>query len=271
MYVEGFDLITKAITCLRHRVRNTVVTLALTTMLLPFSLFADSTMLEQAVKVYYAGRIDHAIAMIRPLAESGDADAQYLLGNILNGLVKVGKYADRNEPLRWYQAAAAQDLPKAAFAAGVVYYNIWVATGDAENARQAERYYRQAVDLGDDRARDSLDKLLGQIKTVNKTPSLTYTNESFASTAKSRTVGDEQVSAGERNVGKSEPMAELIANNARIESLIKQLDKNNELSMDSLTTLLSANLPKDNLISELMKLLQTVREATELSSAPGSN
>jgi hypothetical protein len=47
--------------------------------------------MDEAVKRYYAGFPEEAISMIKPLALSGNVDAQYLLGNILYSLSKEGK------------------------------------------------------------------------------------------------------------------------------------------------------------------------------------
>ena len=54
-----------------------------------FSVAADTKTIDEAVKRYYAGFPDEAISMMKPLALSGDVNAQYLLGNILYGLSKT--------------------------------------------------------------------------------------------------------------------------------------------------------------------------------------
>ena len=48
--------------------------------------------LNKAVQLYYEGKPEEAISAIRSLAEAGDAEAQYTLGNILYGLAEANKH-----------------------------------------------------------------------------------------------------------------------------------------------------------------------------------
>jgi hypothetical protein len=144
-------------------------------------LFASSADIDSAVGKYAAGHPDQAIEILRPLAASGNAEAQYLLGNIIYAL-SATTAADSGDAVTWYKMAAAQDSAEASYALGVIYANQWLTSQDPQHARLAEIYYQKAADLGYEQA---LGPLM-QIATQNRTgkpasKSLTYTNSSFSS------------------------------------------------------------------------------------------
>lgn len=74
--------------------------------------FAQS--IQAASEAYFNGDYAVAVAEARPLAESGDPDAQYILGSLYyDGL---GVPEDRREAARWHRLAAEQNHPHAQFA-----------------------------------------------------------------------------------------------------------------------------------------------------------
>lgn len=72
--------------------------------------FADAT------RVYDTGDYAQAVKLYRPLAEKGNADAQYVLGM----MYRAGRGVERNnnEAKKWYQLASEQGQPMAQFYLG---------------------------------------------------------------------------------------------------------------------------------------------------------
>ena len=67
--------------------------------------------IDQAVAAFERGDYEAALREVRPLAEAGDAEGQYLLGL----LYAFGDVAQRDleEATKWIRKAAEQDLPSA--------------------------------------------------------------------------------------------------------------------------------------------------------------
>lgn len=104
----------------------------------PDALGADRKLGELA---YSAGDYRTALGEWRPLAESGDAVAQYYLGLLSENGSGVAR--DRNAAADWYRRAAEQELPDAQFALGDLYFVGLEGTPDPE---QAAEWYRRAAD-----------------------------------------------------------------------------------------------------------------------------
>ena len=154
-----------------------------TLLLLLFSnlLIAASAEIDKAVEKYHAGHPDQAIAILKPLAASGDSDAQYLLGNIIYGLARSSNLTRTEDAVTWYKMAAAQDSPEASYALGVIYANRWLKSKDPQHAGLAEAWYQKAVDLGHEQALGPLMTIAAQNRKDKPASSLTYTNSSFSS------------------------------------------------------------------------------------------
>lgn len=112
------------------------------------TVFASSAVLDNAIQIYYAGLPRQAINLIKPLALSGDVDAQYLLGNILYSLSKSGKLDESDDPVEWYKMAAVQHSPGANYALGAIYHNRWGKSKRKADSAIAIFYYGRAVELG---------------------------------------------------------------------------------------------------------------------------
>jgi TPR repeat protein len=91
-------------------------------------------------------REDYATALRewRPLAERGDALAQYNLGMLYRK--GRGVPQDDVQARKWYAKAAAQGLAKAQFNLGTLYFN---GEGGPKDYQQALRWFRLAADQGE--------------------------------------------------------------------------------------------------------------------------
>ncbi len=85
---------------------------------------------------------------VRPLAEQGDADAQFVLGTMY--LRGRGVPQDYNEAVRWYRLAAAQGFTMAQYNLGVSYAK---GRGVPEDYVQAHMWFSLAAAQGHELAR----------------------------------------------------------------------------------------------------------------------
>jgi len=129
---------------------------------------ASSAELNNAILIYYAGLPHQAISLIKPLALSGDSDAQYLLGNILYSLSTTNKSDDTEDPVEWYKMAAVQGSPDANYSLGVIFHNKWVKSRRQQDIAIAIFYYEKAVELGVEDAQAYLSSLKSRYPTSNK-------------------------------------------------------------------------------------------------------
>ncbi len=76
---------------------------------------------EDMITAYNHGDYATAMRLLRPLADQGDATAQFLLG----GMYEKGQGLpqDYAEAVRWYRKAADQGQPEAQFSLGTLYAN----------------------------------------------------------------------------------------------------------------------------------------------------
>jgi uncharacterized protein len=103
--------------------------------------------LDAAVAAYGKGDYASALSLLRPLAEQGNASAQYSLGLMYrNG---KGVPQDLGEAIKWYRRAAEQGNPFAQFNLGVMYDE---GRGVPQNRDEALVWYRKAANQGDARA-----------------------------------------------------------------------------------------------------------------------
>jgi TPR repeat protein len=90
--------------------------------------------LEDGHTAYLRGDIDTALSLWTPLAEQGNADAQYMLGLIYFN----GRYVEKNddEAAKWLQLSAAQGNSDAELLLGVLAP---VDTGQAEMSQGSRK------------------------------------------------------------------------------------------------------------------------------------
>ncbi|TDI73564.1 MAG: sel1 repeat family protein, partial [Betaproteobacteria bacterium] len=74
--------------------------------------------LEDGIEAHYKGNDAQALELLRPLAQEGDAAAQFFLGRIF---VKTGSVPNYQEAVRWYRLAAEQRVAAAQYSLGRMY------------------------------------------------------------------------------------------------------------------------------------------------------
>ncbi len=249
---------------------------------------AGSAELDRAIEKYYAGYPEQAIDMIKPLATSGDVDAQLLLGNILYGLSGSSRISAAENPARWYRMAARQDSAQANYALGAIHNNNWLKSRKREDADLAQRYFQKAVDLGYTRARAPLNKLAAQFNPEQKLNSLTYTNSSFDSKRKLPTKPEKTPKKNSGKLPASSALADFkpsddpAADARKLLALLKEIGyigdsngaarpDNNWLDETTLSRLLAGIESADEIVGDLVNLLDHLQSPTEPDQAPGSN
>jgi len=118
-----------------------LLTLVVSILSLALPAWAD---FEAGMKAYV--NEDYAIAAQewQPLAEQGDANAQYNLGILYHK--GRGIPQDDVQARKWYGKAAAQGLAKAQFSLGTLYFN---GEGGPKDYQEALRWFHRASDQGE--------------------------------------------------------------------------------------------------------------------------
>jgi uncharacterized protein len=106
---------------------------------------------EAAEAAYQKGSYEQALKIARPLAEQGDARAQFLLGRILSR--GRGAPPDETEAVKWFRRAAEQGNAAAQFNLGNLYDE---GRGVPQDHAEAAKWYRAAAELGDPQAQYNL-------------------------------------------------------------------------------------------------------------------
>ena len=128
-------------------------------MLLLLAMPAAAQDIEKGVDAYQRGDYAAALAEWHPLAEQGDAYAQFFLGVMYdNG---EGVPQDDAEAARWYRPAAEQGVAEAQYNLGVMYRN---GEGVPQDYAEAARYNRMAAEQDHAKAQHNLGVMyaLGQ-------------------------------------------------------------------------------------------------------------
>jgi len=98
---------------------------------------------EKGVAAYYNGDYATALREFRPLAEQGDAPAQFNLGGMYrNG---EGVPQDYKEAVKWYQLAAEQGHVSAQYIVGAMYVK---GQGVPQDSIEAFKWLRLAAEQG---------------------------------------------------------------------------------------------------------------------------
>lgn len=100
---------------------------------------------------YDRGDYDTALKEFRPLADEGNAGAQYNLGYMY--MKGQGLSQDYGEAAKWYRLAAEQGLANAQLTLGVWYLT---GTGVQKDSQEAIRWLRLAGEQGDAKAQQAL-------------------------------------------------------------------------------------------------------------------
>jgi uncharacterized protein len=112
---------------------------------------------EQALREIELRHFVDAASELTPLAEAGDAEAQFLLG-LLNEAGALPE-SSQNAAAIWYAKAAASGNAKAQNNLGAMYYD---GRGVARNRALALTWYGRAAELGNPQAQLNYALILGQ-------------------------------------------------------------------------------------------------------------
>ena len=125
--------------------------------------------LEEGLLAYDRGDYETAFNEFKPLAEKGDAVAQYGLG--LMYYYGEGVPQDYAEASKWYKQAADQELEQAQNNIGVMYY---YGQGVPKDYAEAFKWYKQAADQGNAMSQKNLGVLYGLGEGVPKNFVIAY-------------------------------------------------------------------------------------------------
>ena len=135
--------------------KNLVATLCLTISVLLGSVGMSSAAdFQTGVGAYLRDDYATALREWRPLAEQGDAGAQFFLGWLYEEGEGVAQ--DRVEAVRWYRLAAEQEDADAQFNLGTMYR---LGQGVAQDYVEAGRWFRLAAEQGYAYAQNNLGRM----------------------------------------------------------------------------------------------------------------
>ena len=127
-----------------------------------FQLAADG---RKALLAYSRGEYATALGIYRPLADHGQALAEYILGLMYANGQGVPK--DYAEALKWHLKAAEQGEAKAQFSVGLMYFK---GLGTEKNLAEAFKWYARAANQGDPIAQYNLAAMYAQGEAVKRDP-----------------------------------------------------------------------------------------------------
>lgn len=104
---------------------------------------ADAGQFEDASAAYERGDYATAHRLITPLAEQGNAKAQYNLGVMYHK--GEGVPQDYNETMKWFRMAAVQGYAMAQYNLGSMYHK---GEGVAQDYAETMKWYRRAAEQG---------------------------------------------------------------------------------------------------------------------------
>lgn len=111
----------------------------------------ENPMMQKAVQAYQQGKFQAAFALLKPLAQQGDAEAQYNLAVLYQDGLSVAPSAE--QAFYWYEKAAWQGLADAQFMMGLLYSQ---AQGVQQDYAQAFFWYQQAAQQNHMEAQNNL-------------------------------------------------------------------------------------------------------------------
>jgi TPR repeat protein len=131
---------------------------------------ASAADLEAGLSAYMEGDYETSLAECQPLAEEGNAGAQFCVGR----LYANGFGVDMNDDLalQWYGSAAEQGHGEAQYSLGLMHSNGW---GVAMNDEEAAKWYLMAAKDGFAQAQISLAKLYQNGRGVEQNFAEAYT------------------------------------------------------------------------------------------------
>ena len=130
-------------------VKRFLATLLISILVLVFPNSPRADSIDDGLQAYGAGDYKKALEILKPLAEHGNAEAQFQLGYMhsFTGLLHDGE--DDKEALKWLRKAAEQGHVKAQFYFGEIYdSNASVLKLIFKNNMTAAKWYRKAAEQG---------------------------------------------------------------------------------------------------------------------------
>ena len=121
------------------------------------------TILGGGYQSYLKGDYQAAFEEWQPLAELGDAEAQYNLGVMFDQGASVEQ--DLAQAARWYRKAAEQGFVDAQTNLGMMYYR---GEGVPADLNEASKWLQRAADMGDLEAANLLEQIAGHGNKDNK-------------------------------------------------------------------------------------------------------
>ena len=113
---------------------------------------------EAGTVAYKSGYHATTLREIRPLAERGEARAQFMLGFLYSE--GKGVPQDHQQARQWYEKAAVQGSSGAQLNLGTLYWNgYWNGEGGPKDYQMALFWFRQAADQGESIAQMKLGML----------------------------------------------------------------------------------------------------------------
>ncbi|MYF18057.1 MAG: hypothetical protein F4215_11960, partial [Gemmatimonadetes bacterium] len=114
-------------------------------------------------KAYNRGDYATALKELRPLAEQGHAEAQYLLGYMYYKGRGVGQ--DGEATVKWLRKAAEQGDVKAQYLLGYMYYK---GQSIGQDSEEAQKWLRKAAEQGHAKAQFYLGEMYYKVRTVGQ-------------------------------------------------------------------------------------------------------
>lgn len=127
--------------------------------------FTANAGLNEGLAAYDRAEYATALKELTPLADKGNAKAQYRLGKMFN--LGQGVPPDKKEAARWFHMAAQQGLAEAQGALG---YLCLVGEGVSQNNDLALEWTRKAARQGDATAQFNLSVMYGEPFGIKKNP-----------------------------------------------------------------------------------------------------
>ncbi len=112
---------------------------------------ANDADMERAFEAYDSGDYKTAISLFKPLAEQGNAEAQYNIGLLYDR--GLGAPQNYREAIKWYEKSAEQGNANAQFELGFIYDN---GKGVPKNYGEAIKWYRKSAKQGNANAQTFL-------------------------------------------------------------------------------------------------------------------
>ena len=109
-----------------------------------YALAVKADLMDDAESAYARGDFAHAIYIVRPLAEEGDARAQFRLGVMYADGIGVDK--NYKEAFKWYRLAAATGNSGAQRNIGIMFE---LGQDVEQNYKEALKWYRMSAEKGD--------------------------------------------------------------------------------------------------------------------------